>query len=171
LEEFAQSTCELMTSQPGAANGLYGFEYCALHYYSAKEEAFFLSYLSDLGTSETNGKKSCTLPQVLKDPSHLDALILGGDHTHPHNRKFSSIDLRADSNWPPIRFVDPSTKRVWDRQLLLFYRERTGECRSYLYNQAAHIVAALRHGQWVPIGKVYNDRGDIEMLAGMDWLP
>jgi hypothetical protein len=32
LEELAQNACELMTSQPGASSGAYGFEYCALHY-------------------------------------------------------------------------------------------------------------------------------------------
>lgn len=32
-----------MTRQPGASNGAYGFEYCALHYYSETEGAFFLS--------------------------------------------------------------------------------------------------------------------------------
>jgi hypothetical protein len=31
LEELAQNACELMTSQPGACSGRYGFEYCPLH--------------------------------------------------------------------------------------------------------------------------------------------
>ncbi len=174
LEELAQNACEIMTSQPGAANGLNGIEYCALHYYSPKEDAFLLSYLSDKtsgGADWENSKKSCIIPRVLNDPAHPDALILGGDHTHPHNRQFSSLDLRVSSHWPPVRFVDPATKRVWDRQLLLFHREGTGVCLSYSYDNATRIVAALRNGRWIPIGRVYNDQGSIEMMEGMDWLP
>jgi hypothetical protein len=32
LEALAMNACEIMTSQPGASNGIYGFEYCALNY-------------------------------------------------------------------------------------------------------------------------------------------
>lgn len=46
-EEMAEAACDRMTSQPGASNGAYGFEYCALHYYVEEDDAFFLSYLSD----------------------------------------------------------------------------------------------------------------------------
>jgi hypothetical protein len=54
---------------------------------------------------------------------------------------------------------------------MLFYREKTGECRAYLYNQTTRIVYALRNDQWVAIGKAYNDIGDIQMFEGQDWLP
>jgi hypothetical protein len=53
----------------------------------------------------------------------------------------------------------------------LFYREKTGECRAYLHNQTTRTVYALRSGQWVAIGKVFNDIGDIQMFEGQDWLP
>ena len=105
-EELAASACELMTRQPGASNGLHGFEYCALHYYSSTENAFFLSYLSDIGGSKGGGKKYCRLPMLLDDPNHEDAIILGGAHSHPHNRRFSREDLSVDSHWRPTRLLD-----------------------------------------------------------------
>jgi hypothetical protein len=75
------------------------------------------------------------------------------------------------SNWNPTRFKDKNTEQVWDRHLMLFYREKTGECRAYLYNQATRVVHALRNDQWVAIGKAYNDIGDLKMFEGQDWLP
>jgi hypothetical protein len=67
--------------------------------------------------------------------------------------------------------VDKETGRVLHRELLMFYRERTGECRSYSYNNATRIISALRAGKRVPIGQAYNDAGDIQMFEGQDWLP
>jgi hypothetical protein len=67
--------------------------------------------------------------------------------------------------------VDKETGRVLQRELLMFYRERTGECRPYSYNNATRIISALREGKWVPIGQAYNDAGDIQMFEGQDWLP
>ncbi|HSP79937.1 MAG TPA: hypothetical protein VLQ93_15500 [Myxococcaceae bacterium] len=171
LEELAENACELMTSQPGAANGVHGFEYCALHYYSQADDAFFLSYLSDVRGRADSAEKSCSLPTELDDPNHEDALILGGNHTHPHNRQFSPRDLSVWAHWNPTRLVDKSTGRVWDRNLMLFFRESTGECRSYSYNNTTRVVSALRGGEWVAIGKVYDDFGNIRMFDGMDWLP
>jgi hypothetical protein len=171
LEELAENTCTLMTSQPGATNGAYGFEYCALHYHSAADGAYFLSYLSDVGGGKAGRRRYCELPSVLDDSTHPDAIILGGAHTHPHNRKFSPEDLSVRAHWYPTRFFDQRTQRVLDRQLLLFFREVTGECRAYAYNNATRTVAALREGRWVPIGKVYDDDGNIQMLEGQDWLP
>jgi hypothetical protein len=93
LEELATNACELMTSQPGASNGIYGFEYCALNYYSPKENAYFLSYLSDFRNRPDTSTKTCALPSLLDDPTHRDAIIVGGSHDHPHNRRFSKPDL------------------------------------------------------------------------------
>jgi hypothetical protein len=171
LEELAMDACKLMTSQPGASNGIHGFEYCALDYYSPKENAYFLSYFSDFKSKPDTTTKTCTLPRVLNDPTHTDAIIVGGDHSHPHNRRFSRSDLSIWSNWNPTRFKEPNSEKVWDRHLMLFYREKTGECRAYMYNQATRIVYALRTEQWVAIGKAYNDIGDIQMFEGQDWLP
>lgn len=170
-EELAAGACEILTRQPGASNGSYGFEYCALHYFSGKENAFFLSYLSDIGGSKDGGKKYCRIPLLLDDPSHEDAIILGGAHSHPNNRRFSREDLNVDNQWRPTRVFDKATQKVFDRELLLLYRERTGECRAYAFNNTTLVVSALREGKWVPIGKVYNDNGDIRLFDGQDWLP
>ncbi|WNG42401.1 hypothetical protein F0U61_40345 [Archangium violaceum] len=170
-EELAANACEIMTRQPGASNGAYGFEYCALHYYSGTEDAFFLSYLSDIGGTKAGGKKYCELPRTLDAPEHKDAIILGGAHSHPNNRQFSREDLSVDSQWRPTRFLDNRTGRIFDRELLLLYREKGGECRAYGYNNTARVVSALREGRWVPIGQVINDDGDIRMFEGQGWLP
>jgi hypothetical protein len=158
-----------MTSQPGASNGKHGFEYCALHYYS--KGSFFLSYLSDIGGERQGGRKFCTIPRSLDDPTHEDVLLLGGAHNHPHNRSFSNTDMSTESHWNPTRLMDKSTGRVFHRELLMFIREKTGECRAYSYNNATRVVAALRVGKWVPIAKAYNDAGDIQMFDGQGWLP
>lgn len=170
-EELAEKACWLMTSQPGAANGYQGMEYCALHYYVPEDRAFYLSYLSDVGGSPQSGTKYCEIPRTLLDPTHKDIVILGGAHTHPYNRKFSSKDMSIRTRWNPTRFYDKSTGRIWDRQLMVFFLEKTGECRAYRYNNATRIIEALREGQWVSIGKTYNDDGDIQLFEGQDWLP
>jgi hypothetical protein len=160
-----------MTRQPGASNGAYGFEYCALYYYAREENAYFLSYLSDIRGSLDPVVKSCTLPNNLNDPAHSNVILLGGAHTHPNNREFSPRDLSAAAHWKPVRFFDTNTGKVWDRQLLVFFREKTGECRSYSYNNSTRIVSALRKGTWVPIGEVYDELGYIRLYEGKDWLP
>jgi len=170
-EELAAKACEIMTGQPGAANGTYGFEYCALHYYSGAVDGFFLSYLSDIGGEKGGGKKYCRMPLSIDDAEHPDAIILGGAHSHPHNRQFSREDLSVGAQWRPTRIFDQRSGRIFDRELLMLYRERTGECRAYGYNSATRVVSALRGGQWTPIGQVYSDDGDIRLLNGQDWLP
>jgi|GEM_PF-1235869 len=171
LEALAANACELMTNEPGASNGIYGSEYCALYYYSPGEKAYFLSYLSDIKSSLDTETKNCELPRSVEDTLHPDGIVLGGIHTHPHNRRFSRRDLGITATWNPTRFTDKSTGQVFDRNLLMFFREKTGECRAYTYNNFSRLVSALREGEWVPIAKVTNDSGDLEMFEGKDWLP
>ena len=171
LEELAASVCELMTNQPGASNGRYGSEYCALYYHSENGGGYFLSYLSDIKNTLDGDNKSCAIPTRLQAPIHQDALTLGGAHTHPHNRQFSPRDLSDRAHWNPTRFADKNSGQVFDRKLLMFFEEPTGECRSYSYNNFSRIVSALRQGEWIPIARVYNDRGDLKMIENMDWVP
>ncbi|MBE4746919.1 hypothetical protein G4177_01870 [Corallococcus sp. ZKHCc1 1396] len=169
--ELAGNACELITRQPGASSGEYGIEYCALIYFSSAEDAFYLSHLSDIQGSYKGQTKSCLVPTDLDDPQHLDAIILGRGHSHPHNRRFSQKDLGEKRRWFPTRIADSRTGKVLDRELLLFYREKAGQCRAYQYNYAARVVSALREGAWVPIGAVLDDEGNIELHAGQDWTP
>lgn len=172
LEELAVNACELMTGEPGASNGSYGFEYCALNYFSKAENAYFLSYLSTFKKSlDSATTKTCLMPTSVDAPAHPDALIVGVDHTHPHNRAFSKPDLSAWIRWNPTRLYDKSTGMIWDRHMMLFYRERTGECRAYMFNTATRTVSALRERKWVPIGEVYTRDGDVRMFEGQDWIP
>jgi hypothetical protein len=172
LEALATNACELMTSQPGASNGSYGSEYCALYYHSTSGGGYFLSYLSDIKSKlDSLNVKSCAIPTSLSDPIHEDAILLGGAHTHPHNRQFSPKDMSVPAHWTPTRFLDKETGRIWDRALLMFFREKTGECRAYNYNNSTRVVQALRDGQWIPIGRAYDDDGDLEMFEGKGWLP
>jgi hypothetical protein len=160
-----------MTEQPGASNGVYGFEYCALTYYSHEGSGFFLSFLSEHRNRLDSQVKTCLRPALLNDPSHPDAVTVGDAHNHTHNRRFSPQDLSAAARWYPDRVVDKHSGQVWRRQLMLFYREKTGECRAYTYDNASRVVSALRDEHWVPIGEVYDDIGNIKMYDGMDWLP
>lgn len=171
LEALLSGTCELMTQEPGASNGMYGSEYCALFYYSPTDKAFFLSYLSDIKSSLDSATKSCELPRFVHDDTHPDSIVLGGAHTHPHNRKFSRRDLGVTAQWNPTRFADKTTGQIFDRSLLMFFREPTGECRAYAYNNFTHIVSALRDDELVAIGRVTTDSGDLRMFEGKDWLP
>lgn len=171
LEQLAETACDRMTHEPGASNGPYGFEYCALYYFAPEENAYYLSYLSDIRGQLDPLVKTCSLPNRLQDPTHLNAIILGGAHTHPNNREPSPRDLSSAAHWKPVRFFDSSTGRVWDRQLLVFFREKTGECRAYSYNNSTRVVSALRDKKWVPIGEVYDDMGYIRMYEGQDWVP
>lgn len=171
VAELAENACEIMTRQPGAATGEFGIEYCALIYYSSTEDAYFLSYLSDIQGTRVGRTKSCWIPSSLDDPQHLDAIILGGGHNHPHNRRFSRPDMSEARRWVPTRIADGRTGKVLHRELLLFYRERAGECRTYKYDYAQRVVAALRDGLWVPIGSVIDDEGTLELYEGQDWAP
>lgn len=159
-----------MTSQGGATNGTDGFEYCALHYYVPAEGAYYLSYLSDFKDQlDSKGVKTCLIPLVLNDPLHLDALIVGGAHTHPHNRRFSAKDLRLQ--WHPSRAVDKTTGKVLHRELWLFFKEKSGTCRAYSFNIVTRVVSTLRDNHLEAIGHVYDEAGNIQMLDGKDWLP
>ncbi|MCY1046564.1 hypothetical protein OV208_34995 [Corallococcus sp. bb12-1] len=169
--ELAGNACELITRQPGASSGEYGIEYCALVYYSSAEDAFYLSHLSDIQGESKGANKSCSVPSSLDDPQHLDAIILGRSHSHPHNRRFSRQDLGEERRWFPSRIADSRTGKVFRRELLLFYREKAGECRAYKYDYADRVVTALRDGAWVPIGAVVNDLGAIQYYDGQDWTP
>lgn len=170
MEDLAAHACGLMTRQGGASAGMLGSEYCALHYYSPDEGHYFLSYLSDVKQkADTSGRKTCIIPSALNDPARLNAIVTGGDHTHPHNRRFSTGDLSG--SWYPSRVVDPKTGRVIHRELFLFYRERNGACSAYSYDYVTRIVSALRGGRWVQIGRANNNTGDIQMFEGKDWLP
>ena len=169
-EELAEAACELMTRQPGASGGLHGFEYCALHYYSPNVGAYFLSYLSDIRDKlDSRTAKTCAMPRALHDPLHEDAIISGGGHTHPHNRQFSPVDLKG--RWRPVRIPVSAAGKLLHRELMVFFREKTGECHAYKYDYATRIVSALRAGHWVDIGQTHGEHGSIEMFEGMDWLP
>ncbi|WP_342381568.1 hypothetical protein NVS55_18265 [Myxococcus stipitatus] len=169
-EELAANACTLMTSQGGASAGPSGSEYCAVHYYSAIEDAYFLSYLSDVKSRlDTRQEKTCEMPRALFDPTRPDAVIIGGDHTHPHNRQFSPGDLRGQ--WRPLRIFDKKSGRIFQRELFVFFRERDDTCRAYRYNYVTRLVSALREMKWIPIGQAYGDHGSIEMFEGMGWLP
>ncbi len=47
--------------------------------------------------------------------------------------------------------------------------QRTGACKAYNFNNATQVIAALRDGQWDPIGKA-DDEGDIQMFEGKGWF-
>lgn len=169
-EALAEAGCELMTAQGGASGGPLGSEYCALNYYAPDEDAFYLSYLSDFrDRQDTREMKTCSMPQVLNDPARVNALITGGDHTHPHNARFSPGDLSG--KWNPARVVTEKTGRVFQRELFVFHRRGDGACSVYGFNYATRVVSALRGGQWVQIGHVYDDNGNIRMFEGMGWQP
>jgi hypothetical protein len=53
----------------------------------------------------------------------------------------------------------------------MFFLEGSGECKVYSYNNFSRVIAALRDGQWVPIGRAYNAFGDFELYEGKDWVP
>ncbi|MCP3065446.1 hypothetical protein LXT21_42455 [Myxococcus sp. K38C18041901] len=167
-EELALAGCELMTGQGGASSGPLGSEYCALNYYAPGEDAFYLSYLSDFKERQDSREaKTCSMPQVLNDPARRNALITGGDHTHPHNARFSPGDLSG--KWSPTRLVAEGTGRVFHRELFVFNRRGSAPCTVYSFNYATRVVSALRSGQWIQIGQVYDDNGNIRMLEGMGW--
>lgn len=170
-EELAEKSCAIMTNQPGASSGAYGSEYCALYYYSRSSDGYFLSYLSDIKNRLDSELKTCVVPSSLKDQEHRDAIILGKAHTHSNNRRLSFNDMSVAAHWYPTKAVDGETGRIWNRGVMLFYREKTGVCSAYPYDNVTRLVMALRGGQWVAIGKAYDEQGNVEMLEGMDWLP
>ncbi len=69
------------------------------------------------------------------------------------------------------RFYDQQTGRIWDRELLVFFKEWNEVCRTYSYNYTTRIVSALRDGKWVPIGKAEGEYAEFTAFEGQDWLP
>jgi hypothetical protein len=67
--------------------------------------------------------------------------------------------------------VDKVSGKVFQRELWLFFREKSGECRIYGFNLVTRIISALRDGQWEPIGQTSDDNGNIQLFEGKDWLP
>lgn len=175
-EELATKACTLMTSQPGASTGKVGFEYCALHYYAVEDDAYFLSYLSDIHGDLPNGLKYCTVPRSLNELNEKTTIVLGPAHTHSINRELSRIDMGAQRQpgETPVgssQLFDKATGRIWMRELLMFYREWNGACSAYRYNYSTRVVSALRDGAWVPIGKAEGNWGYFKSLEGKGWLP
>lgn len=177
LEELAANACTLMTSQPGASTGQLGVEYCALYYYSVEDEAYFLSYLSNINGDMPSGVKACTVPRELNDARHKSAIILGPAHTHTGTRELSPVDMGgelAPGETPvgPSKVFNEATGRVWERQLLMFRQEgRKEPCRAYSYNYATRAVSALRDGAWVPIGEAKGGSGSFKKGEGPGWPP
>lgn len=170
-EELARYACELMTSQPRATFGQQGMEYCALGYLAQDDRSYYLSYLSDMGGDLPGGRKFCTVPAALDDPSRRAVLILIRIHTHPNNRRFSDEDLSIERGWDATRLSDKTTGQVMERYLWVLYRERTGACSIHQYNYSSRVISALREGRWLPIGKVVNATGKVELFEGRDWVP
>lgn len=180
MEELAEDGCEKVTSQPGAshgdANGEYGMEYCALHYYSPEDQAYYLSFLSNVGGNGPDGMKFCVVPRAINELNRKSYILLGPAHNHPHNREFSRPDTGKGRplGWSPLgtsRVFDRETQRVWDRELLVFYRERDGRCSTFKYNYFTRLVYALRDGAWVSIGKAEGQYGRVTLFDGQEWLP
>ena len=88
-------------------------------------------------------------------------MLLGGDHTHPYPQGFSKTDVSNKAHGARDLFIDPVTHQVRGRELMLFFREKTGECRSFSYDNTTHVIAALHDGQWVPVGQA-DDEGNIQ---------
>ncbi|ATB29932.1 hypothetical protein [Melittangium boletus] len=177
-EELAAHGCELMTRQPGAdaKHGKLGKEYCALHYYSTQDQAYYLTYLSDIGGDGAGGTKFCNVPGAINELNQKSILITGPAHTHPHNREFSPVDMGAarPEGWSPVgpsRFVDPSTGRLWERELYAFFKDLNEVCFAYRYNYATRVVSALREGKWVAIGETKGVWGTFTPFPGQGWLP
>ncbi len=183
--ELAETACKLMIGQPGASaeHGQRGVEYCALYYYSKQDEAYFLSFFSDVRAIESGGFKNCKVPRVIYDPARQDAIIVGPAHPHPHNPVFSPQDLGAGrgtraglgTGETPVgvsKFFDNATGKIWERELLLFwgYKERR-ECYAYSYNYSTRVVSALRNGKWVAIGIAEGQYGSLRMYEGQSWFP
>ncbi|AGC48924.1 hypothetical protein MYSTI_07652 [Myxococcus stipitatus DSM 14675] len=183
LEDLAENSCKLLTSQPGASamsasQAKHGFEYCALYYRTLEDQKYYLSYLSDIGGTRPNGEKFCAVPTAIHTLDRKTALLLGPSHNHPHNPEFSKGDLgkgRAEG-WSPLggvaRVAEPGTQQVWERKLLLFYWDwRASVCRTFMYNYFSRVVSALRDGKWVPIGKAVGRDGDFQPFEGQHWIP
>ncbi|WP_157775474.1 hypothetical protein [Melittangium boletus] len=102
---------------------------------------------------------------------HIKTHYSSAEHTHPHNRRFSSQDLSGRAHWYPTRFVDKNSGQVFDRKLLMFFKEPMGGCSAYNYNNYSRTISALRRGEWIPIAKVDDKWGSVNMLDGQDWLP
>jgi hypothetical protein len=177
-EELAAHACDLMTRQPGAdaRHGKHGVEYCALHYYAAEEDTYYLSYLSDIGGDGAGGSKFCKVPSSLHDLKRGEVIITGPAHTHSINIKMSDIDLgsgRPEGFSPvgPARVFNKTTGRIWDRHLYAFYRDTDGKCFAFSYNYANRTVFALRKGKWVPIGRAEGPWGSFRPFEGQDWKP
>ena len=177
-EELAAHGCELMTRQPGAGatHGKLGKEYCALHYYSQEDQAYYLTYLSDIGGDGPDGSKYCNVPKSINELNEKKPLITGPAHNHTQNRQFSPADLGATrpAGWSPVgpsRVVQPGTGQLWDRELYVFFKDLNAVCSTYRYNYATRVVSALREGKWVLIGQAEGDWGAFKPIEGAGWLP
>ena len=100
-------------------------------------------------------------------------LITGPAHTHPHNRELSSVDMGSlkPEGWSPVgpsRIVDPSTGKIWERELYAFFKDLNEVCFAYRYNYATRTVSALREGKWVDIGKAEGIWGTFTLAPGQD---
>lgn len=135
LSDLAVSLCQAVIDLPGATGGNRrgGQEYCGLIYQRNGASAFFASYPSTIGPplEMPDGRKGCTPPSRVDDPSASSINIYADYHSHPAVTRFSPEDLSA------------SRQRYYFR---LMFNPR---CEVYLYDFHERTVSLLKGSEFV----------------------
>lgn len=166
----------LILEQPGATNGNYGVEYCAIIYRLPGGKQWYLSKLSSVVDvrHQVEGKKSCEPVDEVRDPAaktvrirRASNLVAGDAHNHPW--------LKATSGFSDEDLKDTNKRHWWitvEGELTHIIRLLIlADGRRYKYVLKTRIVFKWDPGRrtWNRIGVVRDESGFVTLDPGKDW--
>jgi hypothetical protein len=159
--EMAETACERMSARPTTPSGVPPLGYCAL-FFSMPEDSrkWSFSYFASLDGNAGSMERTCVLPEDPASPDDKSVLQLGGASDGPNEHE------GLEGDWRPTRLLNQRTATTWDYDVMVFTLEKPGKCSAYAYIAFRRDLTALRDGDWIPVGTLYNGEGIVQALEG-----
>jgi hypothetical protein len=163
LKTLVDTACELMESRP-ADQGPSTPGYCALFFHAplvdspSSGEKWFIASIAPLHVTNEL-ERSCGLPMDPVEPTSVALLVLGGGS--------SRLQPPAASAWHPTSFLNQTTGRTWEHDVLVFSLEAPGACTVYSFSDFSGVVTRRQGKTFVPVGAIDNGEGVLRVSSGI----
>ena len=165
LSTLVDITCKHLRAQPVGRQSLNPPGYCALFFHAplfespTSGEKWFIPHIAPIGG--TNGsERICALPMDPVEPTRVAILSLGDASSASHAPASS-----ASTTWRPSSFLNRTTARTWEHDVLVFSLADPDTCTVYSFNGFSGLVTLRRGSKFTPVGTVSNDQGVIQPLV------
>ncbi|WP_075207501.1 hypothetical protein [Archangium violaceum] len=162
LSTLVDTACKHMKSQV-ADKGPISPGYCALFFHAplvdspSPREKWFIAHISPIGVTNEL-ERSCRLPMDPVEPTSTALLVLGGGPT--------GLQPSVTSIWHPTLFLNQTTGRTWEHDVLVFSMDAPGTCAVYSFSGFSGVVTRRQHKTFVPVGAIDNGEGVLRISAG-----